>query len=166
MAAINYGIQGYQAPEWGVETWFNLPDEQQRIDLRNFTSTVIYLFCFQSWCPGCHSHGFPTLLNVMDQFRVSSGVAFVAIQTVFEGFEVNTAERARETAEKYQLTIPVGHDPGLDGRRSLIMQRYRTGGTPWTIVIDSTGTVRYNDFHVEVNQMTDLINRLRRTVIE
>jgi hypothetical protein len=46
------------------------------------------------------------------------------------------------------------------------MQRYRTGGTPWTIVIDSTGTVRYNDFHVEANQITDLVNRLRRTVIE
>ena len=53
----------------------------------------------------------------MEQFRASPGVAFVAIQTVFEGFEVNTAERARETAEKYQLTIPVGHDPGPDGRR-------------------------------------------------
>lgn len=166
MASYNYGIQGHQAPAWGVETWFNLPDDNRRIDLTDFTSTVIYLYCFQSWCPGCHSHGFPTLRNVMDQFRDSSDVAFVAVQTVFEGFEVNTAARARETAEQYQLTIPVGHDPGPDGRRSLIMQRYRTGGTPWTIVIDSTGTVRYNDFHVDAYQMTDLINQLRRTAIE
>jgi thiol-disulfide isomerase/thioredoxin len=166
MVAYNYGIQGDRAPEWGVETWFNLPDDKQRLDLKNFTNTVIYLYCFQSWCPGCHSHGFPTLLNVMEQFRESSGVAFVAIQTVFEGFEVNTAERARETAEKYQLTIPVGHDPGPNGRLSLIMQRYRTGGTPWTIVIDSVGTVSYNDFHVEANEMTDRINLLRRSANE
>jgi hypothetical protein len=43
------------------------------------------------------------------------------------------------------------------------MQRYRTGGTPWAIVIDSKGTVRYNDFHAEVFQMADLINQLRRS---
>jgi len=139
MAAYSYGIQGHQAPEWGVGTWFNLPDEKQRLDLQNLTNTVIYLYFFQSWCPGCHSHGFPTLLKVMEQFPASPDVAFVAIQTVFEGFEVNTAERARETAQKYQLTIPVGHDPGPNGRLSLIMQRYRTGGTPWIIVIDSKG---------------------------
>jgi thiol-disulfide isomerase/thioredoxin len=163
MVAYNYGIQGHQAPQWGVEKWFNLPDEKQRIDLPDFSSSVIYLYCFQSWCPGCHSHGFPTLLNVMEQFRAFSNVAFVAVQTVFEGFEVNTAERARETAEKYQLTIPVGHDPGPDGRRSLIMQRYRTGGTPWAIVIDSKGTVRYNDFRADAYQMTDLINQLRQS---
>jgi peroxiredoxin len=166
MAAHNYGIQGHQAPEWGVETWFNLPDDKQHIDLRNFSNTVVYLYCFQSWCPGCHSHGFPTLRNVMEQFQESTDVAFVAVQTVFEGFEVNTAERARETAEKYQLTIPVGHDPGPDSRRSLIMQRYRTGGTPWAIVIDSMGTVRYNDFHADAYQMTDLINQLRQSTSE
>jgi len=48
MAAYNYGIQGDQAPEWGVETWFNLPDEKRHLDLQNFTNTVIYLYCFQS----------------------------------------------------------------------------------------------------------------------
>ena len=166
MAAYDYGIQGRQAPQWGVQTWFNLPDGKQRLDLRDFSNSVIYLYCFQSWCPGCHSHGFPTLLNVMEQFPTSPDVAFVVIQTVFEGFEVNTAEQARETAQKYKLTIPVGHDPGPNGRLSLIMQRYRTGGTPWTIVIDRQGIVRYNDFHAEAYQMTDLINRLRRSANE
>ena len=161
MPAYNYGIQGSQAPDWGVNIWFNLPEENQRIDLQSFPNRIVYLYCFQSWCPGCHSHGFPSLLNVMEKFKDSPDVAFVAVQTVFEGFEVNTAERALETAGEYQLAIPVGHDPGPDGRRSLIMQRYRTGGTPWIIVIDSQGTVRFNDFHVEVYQMTDLINRLR-----
>ena len=166
MASYNYGIQGNPAPEWGVDTWFNLSDDKKRIDLRDYSNGVIYLYCFQSWCPGCHSHGFPTLLKVMEQFKEAPGVAFVAVQTVFEGFEVNTADRARETAEKYQLTIPIGHDPGPNGRLSLIMQRYRTGGTPWTIVIDSAGTVSYNDFHVEANKMIDRINRLQRYINE
>jgi len=159
-----YGIMHAKAPSWGVTTWFNLPPGKESVDVTDFTDKIIYLYCFQSWCPGCHSHGFPALLEVRKQFAADSDVVFVAVQTVFEGFEANTAERARETAQQYQLTVPVGHDPGPDGRRSLIMQRYRTGGTPWTIVIDRTGLVQFNDFHVDAYQMTDLINRLRRTV--
>ncbi|MDP6360864.1 MAG: hypothetical protein QF473_37475 [Planctomycetota bacterium] len=29
------------------------------------------------------------------------------------------------------------------------MRNYRTGGTPWTIIIDRKGKVRYNDFHIQ-----------------
>lgn len=161
--AYQYGITNEKAPAWEVTTWFNLPQGKNQLDLPDFSEKIIYLYCFQSWCPGCHSHGFPTLLSMREQFSADPKVAFVAIQTVFEGFEVNTAERAQETAQKYQLTEPVGHDAGPNGHLSLVMQRYHTGGTPWTIVIDDTGTVRYGDFHVDVAQMTDLINHLRGT---
>ena len=159
---FQYGITNEKAPAWGVTTWFNLPPGKQTVDIQDFAGKIIYLYCFQSWCPGCHSHGFPTLLNVHHQFSADSDVAFAAVQTVFEGFDANTAERAQETAQQYQLTIPFGHDPGPDGRRSLIMQRYRTGGTPWTIIIDDAGIVRYNDFRADAYQMTDLINQLRQ----
>ncbi len=164
--AHQYGITNEKAPDWDVATWFNLPSGKKTVDIQDFAGKIIYLYCFQSWCPGCHSHGFPTLLKVREQFSADSDVAFVAIQTVFEGFEVNTPERAQETAQQYQLTIPVGHDAGPDGRRSLIMQRYRTGGTPWIIVIDGLGTVRYDDFHADVYQMIGLINQLRGTAME
>jgi uncharacterized protein with von Willebrand factor type A (vWA) domain len=29
------------------------------------------------------------------------------------------------------------------------MRSYRTGGTPWTILIDPEGTVIFNDFHID-----------------
>ena len=158
-----YGIANEKALRWGVTTWFNLPPGKQAVDIQDFAGKIIYLYCFQAWCPGCHSHGFPTLLNVRQQFSTDSEVAFVAIQTVFEGFQTNTLERAKEVARQYNLTIPFGHDPGPDGKRSLVMQRYRTAGTPWTTVIDGAGIVRYNAFRADAYQMTDLINQLRRT---
>ena len=42
----------------------------------------------------------------------------------------------RELQLRYELAIPMGHDPGTpDGERfPSTMLNYRTGGTPWTIV--------------------------------
>jgi thiol-disulfide isomerase/thioredoxin len=115
---------------------------------------------FQSWCPGCHSRGFPTLKQLIEDYKTADDVAFVAVQTVFEGYSTNTTQRAWDTARQYKLDIPVGHD-GSDGRRSTIMRRYRTGGTPWVIIIDKKGVVRFNDFHVEVRRAHAIIDRLR-----
>ena len=91
----HYGIDGQLAPEWGVTQWFNVPNDRPSLTLQDLADKVVYLYCFQSWCPGCHSHGFPTLLAVRDSLKDAPGVAFVAIQTVFEGVDVNTLERPR-----------------------------------------------------------------------
>ena len=64
--------------------WLNLPSGKKKIDIQDYQGKVLYLFCFQSWCPGCHSSGFPTLQKVMSRFKDNDDVAFVAIQTVFE----------------------------------------------------------------------------------
>jgi hypothetical protein len=97
---------------------------------------------------------------VSEAFTEEPGVAFVAIQTVFEGFGTNTSPKALATVKKYELDIPVGHDPGPKGGRSTILDRYRTGGTPWTIVIDRGGRVRYNAFSIDAEQAVELIERL------
>jgi len=94
---------------------------------------------------------------VREQFADDPNVAFIAIQTVFEGFDVNTFERAQEVAQQYGLEIPFGHDPGPDGQRSLVMQRYRTAGTPWTVLIDRQGRVQFNDFRADAAEMARMI---------
>ncbi len=149
MITYRYGIRGQKAPEWNVDEWFNLPEATDKLSLQDFNGKVIYLYCFQSWCPGCHMHGFPTLRAVIEKFKGNTSVAFVAIQTVFEGFESNTLERAKEVALQYGLEIPVGHDPGSENSIPNIMRDYRTGGTPWTILIDTEGIVRFNDYHAD-----------------
>ncbi len=80
--------------------------------------------CFQHWCPGCHSHGFPTLQKLIKALG-DRGFAFAAVQTVFEGAESNTFERLRETQLRYGLKIPFGHDPVI-GRASSLMADYGT----------------------------------------
>ena len=51
--------------------------------------------------------------------------------------------------------------PTRDGGAGEFMRRYRTGGTPWTIIIDPEGVVRWNGFRIEPRQAVQLIDRLR-----
>ncbi len=98
---------------------------------------------------------------MVERFKDAEDVAFVAVQTVFEGFSTNTADRAWETAREYKLTIPVGHS-GKDNRRSVLMQRYRTGGTPWVVIIDKHGVVRFNAFRITPDRAQKMIDELRQ----
>ena len=95
-------------------------------------------------------------------FEGNNQVRFVAIQTVFEGFQYNTPDKVRKNQLKYNLKIPMAHaagDPDTH-RAPEIMRKYRAGGTPWTVIIDPSGEVAYNDFHIEVDQATSLIKDL------
>ena len=47
-----------------------------------------------------------------------------------------------------------------DNHHSTLMMRYRSGGTPWTIIIDQDGIVQFNDFGIESEQAIKLIDRL------
>lgn len=155
----SYGILGQRAPNWRVDEWYNLGDDVERIDVSDFKGKIVYLFGFQSWCPGCHSHGFPTLQAVEKHYRDNDDVVFVAIQTVFEGYHVNTSDKALSTVTQFDLDIPVGHDAGA-GAGSTVMRRYRAGGTPWAVIIDRDGFVQFNGFSIQPDQAISLINRL------
>ncbi len=100
-------------------------------------------------------------MELIKKYKDADDVAFVAIQTVFEGFDANTPEKAWACGKKYGLKIPIGHD-GENGVRSKIMQGYQTRGTPWSIVIDRAGVVRANNFHFEFEEACTLIDALRQ----
>ena len=156
------GISGQAAPEWDIESWYNLPAGTERLTLADLEGKVVYLFCFQAWCPGCHSHGFPTLKKVYETFKDDPKVAFLAVQTVFEGFDSNTATRAEETMKRYELPIPLGHDVPRDGARlPSVMRGYRTGGTPWTVIIDPEGIVRFDGFSIRPELAIRRVRELR-----
>ena len=87
-------------------------------------------------------------------------VAFVAIQTTFEGFDSNTFKQAKKVAADYKIKIPVGHS-GSREKLSPVLVNYRSGGTPWTVIIDRNGIVRFNYFHLEYLQATMLIDKLK-----
>jgi hypothetical protein len=106
--------------------------------------------------------GFPTLKKLTQIFQDNDKVEFLAVQTVFEGYNFNTPDKLRENQLKYKLKIPMAHAAGnpLTHEIPQIMRKYRSGGTPWAVIIDPAGRVVYNQFHIEVPLAETLIREL------
>lgn len=139
-----------RAPEFNVIQWIDSKGNKTNpIKLSDFKGKFKVIYCFQHWCPGCHSKGLPDLKKMVDALDVNKNVVFLAIQTVFEGHEDNTYDKIVDTQKRYALNIPFGHDAGDDNTsKSNIMTNYKTGGTPWFIFIDKHDNVVYSDFHL------------------
>lgn len=136
------------AVELRVERWIDAEGRPSApLKLADLGEGFKVIYCFQHWCPGCHSHGFPTMKAVW-QALSGHGFGFAAVQTVFEGAETNTFERLRENQLRYGLAIPFGHD-AIEGRYPSVMADYRTRGTPWFIVLDPQDEVLHSDFRLD-----------------
>ena len=157
--AAPHPLVGTIAPEINVNKWFNLKEGQASPTLKEYKDKVVYLYCFQSWCPGCHKYGFPTLKKIQEKFKDNDDIAFFAVQTVFEGFESNSADRIESIRKKYDIDIPFGHDDGK-GRGSLLMRDYQTRGTPWNIIIDKQGKIVFSDFHIDPDKAIAFLDKM------
>ena len=157
-AQSSRGIVGQQAPELDVDFWIDAQGNPTNFELAQHEGKWVILKCFQSWCPGCHKHGFPSLKKMSDALASVDNVVFAGIQTVFEGHSVNTQDKVREIQLQYDLQLPMGHDPGSDDRYSSTMKNYRTGGTPWIIVIDPDRNVAFNDFNIDTDKAIEYLS--------
>ncbi len=158
----NYGIEGQSAPEIRLDYWIDKNGDATEFSVMENRGKWVFLKCFQNWCPGCHASGFPALQQFSEVFHDHPQVAIAGIQTVFEGFGSNTKADVRKLQKRYDLPVTMGHDPGnrddpQGDHRSQTMKLYRTGGTPWLIVIDPAGTVVYNHFNVNVTKLIEHI---------
>lgn len=106
--------------------------------------------------------GFPTLKKLTEEFEANDRVVFIAVQTVFEGYSFNTKDKLRKNQTEYKLSIPMAHEAGNPDTHEIptIMRQYRSGGTPWAVIIDPSGKVVYNDFHIQVGAAISMIERL------
>ena len=86
-------------------------------------------------------------------------IVFAGIQTVFEGSYINTVDKVREIQLQYDLKMSMGHDPGDNGRSNTMMS-YRTGGTPWMILISPEREVMYNDFGIDTDRAIEFLTRV------
>ncbi|MBR2536579.1 MAG: redoxin domain-containing protein [Hyphomicrobium sp.] len=157
---MSVGIIGKSAPELRVSFWIDETGARREpLKLADLGPGYKVLYCFQDWCPGCHSRGFPTLKRLVEQLS-DNGFGFAVIQTVFEGADQNTLEKLRVNQETYDLRVPFGHDPAPAGRRyPTVMEDYRTAGTPWFIVINPAGEVAYNDFQLDTGRFAAALER-------
>jgi thiol-disulfide isomerase/thioredoxin len=152
----------FKAPEFDVNQWIDGEgNETEVIKLSDFKGKFKIVYCFQSWCPGCHSKGFPDLKKMVEALKENNKIVFLAVQTVFEGHDSNTYEKMVETQKKYDLKIPFGHDAGNDGKsQSNMMKNYQTGDTPWFLLIDKHDNVVFSDFHLNPTVAIDFLKRL------
>ena len=151
-AASNYGIMGQIAPELQIDYWIDENGDPSKFTLADHEDKWVFLKCFQSWCPGCHSHGFPALKQISEALAGNPKIAFAGIQTVFEGHYTNTIDKVREIQLQYDLRMAMGHDPGQESGNPKTMVSYRTGGTPWMILINPDREVIFNDFGINAEK--------------
>jgi hypothetical protein len=150
-----------KAPSWEGVEWINLPPEVDSLNINDFKGKVIYLSFFQKWWPGCHKYGFPALQEIASYYSNDPQVAVVTIQTTFEGFGTNTFSALSQIAEKYNLTIPIGHS-GSSGNPSPLLYKYSARGTPWIVIIDKSGRIRFSNFHLNPSRSKELIEELKK----
>ncbi len=154
--------QVFKAPEFNVNQWIDAEgNKTEQINLSDFKGQFKIVYCFQHWCPGCHSKGLPDLKKMVDALEGNDNVAFLAVQTVFEGPDENTYEKMVETQKQYELKIPFGHDSGDHGRLgSNIMFNYKTGGTPWFLFIDKHDNVVFSDFYLNPDAAIEFLKAI------
>ena len=143
-----------------MDYWIDPFGEPGQFSLADTDNKWVFLKCFQDWCPGCHAHGFPALKKISDAFANNPNVQVAGIQTTFEGFSTNTKDKVRKLQLQYDLNIPMGHDAGDPGgdHRPSTMRNYRTGGTPWMILIDPERVVVYNDYSINPDRLIEVLN--------
>ncbi len=140
------------AVELQVEHWIDGEGNHATpLRLADLGQSYKVIYCFQHWCPGCHSYGFPALKRLVESLE-GRGFGFAAIQTVFEGAHTNTSERLRENQLAYGLQIPFGHDH-REHARPITMDTYRTGGTPWFLVINPEGQLVFSNFRLDAEAL-------------
>ena len=157
------------APELRVPYWIDGEGKETKaFTLADHEGKWVFLKCFQNWCPGCHSHGFPTLQKLVETFGTEhEKISFAAIQTTFEGHYTNNVEALRSLQLRYESPIPFGHDegdPDLDRSDPKhypnTMFDYRTRGTPWLIIITPSRQVAYSNHHINTDALIDHLKSL------
>ncbi len=149
---------GETAPELRVDDWIGA-DGQPRAPWRlaDHQGRLRVIFCFQSWCPGCHSTGFPTLQQLHRDYA-GQGVEFAVIQTVFEGHAENGPEQRAIMQQRYELALPLAQDDAHPHPHT--MSDYHSAGTPWWILINRQGRVIYNHFQWPIENARRTLNAL------
>jgi len=154
-----YGISGMPAPELEIRQWIDGKGNPTNFKLADHKGKYIFMEFWQSWCPGCHSHGFPALKKISDAFKDNKHFTAVAVQTTFEGHTINTADKMRDIQKQYDLDIVFGHDAGDPNSHGhpKTMVDYRSGGTPWSVLISPEGNVLFNDFQINAEGAITLL---------
>ncbi len=154
------GILNEAAPELDVDRWYGLDEGVEAICLDDLQGKVVCMLLFQTECEYCRRFGVPQFKEVHDQFHDDPDVVFLTIQTPFFDFDKNTPEAAIDWFEELGLDVPIGHD-GSEANRSHTKDAFKAVGTPWLMVLDNKGVVRFNDSRIGLEEARALFEKLK-----
>ena len=139
----SYDVVGQAASNIRVSQWTE--GSSPKLNVLDAKGSVLVMFAFQSWCPSCETRGFPISRKLEKSFT-GHPVVLLYVQTPFEGHAVNDFSALLALRKKWSITRPMAQDSVGQGDRPSTMRLFRTGGTPWHIIVDRSGIVRFNDF--------------------
>ena len=72
--------KAFKAQEFNVKDWIDANGNKiEPIKLSHFKGKFKVIYCFQHWCPGCHSKGLPDLKLMVDALQGNNEVVFLEI---------------------------------------------------------------------------------------
>ncbi len=127
---------GKPAPALAVDEWVR----GRPTTLDELKGKVVLLDIFQIICPGCH-RAHPEIVRMQKQYE-EDGFEVLGLAVAFELHGAQTPEKIRRYVDRKAYPYPVALDKGLIET----FQRYGARGTPYTVLIDRQGRIRYLDF--------------------
>ncbi len=126
---------GKQAPDFELYTI----DRNKFVLSEHFRKKPVYLVFWATWCPVCRAE-IPALIKIHQQF--GEAITFLAINVGQD----DSIKKVRKYQEDYQLPYKLAFDQG-----SIISRMYGVVGTPWQVIIDVNGKIRYRGSHTPEN---------------
>ncbi|MBI1925040.1 tetratricopeptide repeat protein [Candidatus Poribacteria bacterium] len=123
------------------------------IRLEDLKGKVVMVDVFQIICPGCQaSH--PHIVELQKKYA-DKGFELISLAVAFELQHIQQPKDMREYVEKGDFPYRVAIDKDL----TRTFETYHAGGTPYTILMDRKGNVRYLDFF-RLDKVEDRIQKL------
>jgi thiol-disulfide isomerase/thioredoxin len=126
--------------------WANVPGGAATPPATLFYNKVVFVSCFQAWCPGCRTYGIPMTKLLLDKYRGNPNIVIMFLQTVFEGHSTNTFDRGlRELTVTHGIQNPLYAFEASAGnmQSTPFMKTYKTGGTPSFVIFRKDASVAY-----------------------
>jgi len=158
-APLKLGIKDELGPELTCRDWWGI-DQGVSGNLKDNRGKVVCMLFFQADCRYSNRYGLPELKKLQEQFTDDPNVLVMAVQTPFQNFEINTLEAGTKLFKENGLKGPLGHDSQA-GRKSKTFQNYKALGTPWFVVLDKQGIVRYNDSSLPVEEAIEMVGEIK-----
>lgn len=127
---------GKFAPALAVDEWVR----GKPTTLNALKGKVVLLDIFQIICPGCHA-AHPKIVRMQKRYK-DDGLEVLGLAVAFELHGAQTPEKIRRYVDQKAYPYPVALDKGLIET----FRRYGARGTPYTVLIDRQGRIRYLDF--------------------